>query len=76
MFERKESKKLKAVKVWLTDGSGKDDYDIYIAIPEGGRLKITEIGNHVLVYNKEGDVIHRYTMQAGYSQKFEYIYKD
>jgi len=39
MFERKESKKLKAVKVWLTDGSGKDDYDIMVDIREGGRLK-------------------------------------
>ncbi|KKM63086.1 hypothetical protein LCGC14_1515100 [marine sediment metagenome] len=76
MFNMKESKKIKAVNVHLFNDDGNKDHDVMIEIPEGGRIRITEIGSNILVYNKGGNLINRYNLQAGYTWNMEYIYKD
>lgn len=45
-------------------------------IPEGGKCKIETIGGDFKVFYSDGLIKHHVNWQAGYTQEYEYIYRD
>lgn len=54
----------------------KEDYRFCLDVPEGGKVKITEYGGTIKVYNKDKTILSETKPQAGFTAHYKYIYED
>lgn len=69
----KKKKQSTQINVCLENREG--ETKLYtIKIPDGGRYRITYIGNDLDIYDKDDNLVSHYNWQAGFSTHYQFIY--